>query len=63
VFIDFAAFLSALKADKDKVTIKDAPTEEQIKTPESEKALEPSNLEKSGKVNKMLKERNSLDEE
>jgi len=38
VFIDFAAFLSALKADKDKITIKDAPTEEQTKTSESEKA-------------------------
>lgn len=60
VFIDFAAFLGALKADKDKPVIKDAPTADE---PPKDEDSDVSKLEKSGKAKRMLKDRKSLDEE
>lgn len=55
VFIDFAAFLGALKADKDKPVIKEEPSKDDDS--------DTGKLDQSAKAKRMLKDRKSLDEE
>jgi hypothetical protein len=57
VAVDFAAFLGALKADKDKSVLRDNSVFEEEKKPED------SDLEKTDMRKKLLRPRKSLDEE